>query len=336
MQETWQAFLEQEGATILNNDVIDFNDSDINLLETPIATPLAGFAMLAVSGNDRHMFLHGQFINDLNLIEDPATQISAWCNAKGQLISNFLIINTGIAYLLIFKEDLKEFILKRLRMFVMRSDVVINDISDSSPLLGLSNCNNVASLNKNFPKNPGEINAVDGLIVVSHPDSSGRYLITGSIEALIKYSSTLRESLTISGSHIWNLLDILAGLPWITSLTQEQYLPQMLNLDALKGMSYQKGCYPGQEVIARLHYRGEVKKRIHLIKSSQTLATGDYLYPKGSDDKVGVIINSEPHAEGLSYSLAILSLEKAKEKLYTDTQSNHEASVMELPYAIEP
>ena len=78
MQETWQAFLEQEGATIQDNGVIDFNNSDINLSETPLATPLSDFAMLAVGGNDRHAFLHGQFINDLNLIEEPAAQISAW------------------------------------------------------------------------------------------------------------------------------------------------------------------------------------------------------------------------------------------------------------------
>ena len=105
--------MNKRGATILNNDVIDFNDSGINITEIPLAIPLAGFAMLAVSGEDRHVFLHGQFINDLNLIEEPAAQISAWCNAKGQLISNFLIINTGIAYLLIFKDELKEFVQKK-------------------------------------------------------------------------------------------------------------------------------------------------------------------------------------------------------------------------------
>ena len=332
MQETWQAFLKQEGATILNNDVVDFNHSDINLSKTPLATPLSGFAMLAVGGNDRHVFLHGQFINDLNLIEEPAAQISAWCNPKGQLITNFLIINTGIAYLLIFKEDLKDFVQKRLGMFVMRSDVTINDISDSSPLLGLANCNGLASSNKSFPTDTGEVNAFDGLIVICHPDGSDRYLITGSIEALKQNVSKFKNSLTMAGSHIWNLLDILAGLPWVTSLTQEQYLPQMLNLDALKGLSYQKGCYPGQEVIARLHYRGEVKKRLSLIQSEQPLSIGDQLSSEQSNSMVGTIINSATHPDGLCYALAVIVLDKLNDKLIID---NQEITILELPYTIE-
>ncbi len=332
MHESWQAFLEQEGATIQDNGVIDFNHSDIDISETPLATPLSGFAMLAVGGNDRHVFLHGQFINDLNLIEEPAAQISAWCNPKGQLITNFLIINTGIAYLLIFKEDLKDFVQKRLGMFVMRSDVTINDISDSSPLVGLANYNELDTLNKNFPTNTGEVNADDGLIVICHPDGSGRYLITGSIDALKNNISNSKNRVTITKSHIWNLLDILAGLPWITSLTQEQYLPQMLNLDALNGLSYQKGCYPGQEVIARLHYRGEVKKRLCLIKAEQQLSIGDRLTLEQSDNVVGNILNAEMHPNGSCYALAVIALDKLNDKLIIE---NQEVTIIELPYTIE-
>jgi len=336
MQETWQAFLEQEGATILNNDVVAFNDSDINISKNPLVSPLSGFAMLAVGGNDRHVFLHGQFINDLNLIEEPAAQISAWCNPKGQLITNFLIINTGIAYLLIFKEDLKEFVQKRLGMFVMRSDVTINDISDASPLLGLANilpnCNDIASLTKNFPKKAGEVNAFDGLIVICHPDGSDRFLITGGIEALKQNVSQFKNSLAMSGSDIWNLLDILAGLPWITSLTQEKYLPQMLNLDALKGLKNQKGCYPGQEVIARLHYRGEVKKRLSLIQSEQPLFIGDQLNSENSNSMAGTVINSATHPDGLCYALAVIALDKLNDKLIIQ---NQEVTIIDLPYAID-
>jgi len=332
MHETWQAFLEQEGATIQDNGVIDFTLSDINLSKTAIAAPLSGFAMLAVGGNDRHAFLHGQFINDLNLIEEPAAQITAWCNAKGQLITNFLIINTGIAYLLIFKEDLKVFVQKRLGMFVMRSDVTIKDISDSSPLVGLVNCNDIAPLNQNFPTNTGAVNAADGLIFICHPDGSGRQLITGSIEALKKNVSNFKSSLIMTGSHIWDLLDIRAGLPWISSLTQEQYLPQMLNLDALKGLSYQKGCYPGQEVIARLHYRGEVKKRVCLIQSEMPLSIGEQLISESSNSKVGTIINSATHPDGLCYALAVVALDKLNDKLIIE---NQEIKIIELPYAIE-
>lgn len=331
MQENWQAFLEQETAKTKDKYIIDFNNSDINLSETPLASPLSGFAMLEVSGNDRHEFLHNQFINDLNLIRTPAAQISAWCNSKGQLITNFIIINTGNAYLLIFKEDLKEFVKKRLLMFVMRSNVKINDISDSSPLVGMANCNASTSSIKNLPTSPGEINVFDNQIIICHPDRTDRHLITGNTEELIKEISKFKKSVPILSSPLWNILDILAGLPWVTSLSKEQYLPQMLNLDVLNGLSYQKGCYPGQEVIARLHYRGEVKKRVGLIQSKQLLSIGEQLIIESSNNKAGAILNSAMHPNGLCYALAVIVLDKSKEKLIIN---NQRVTIIDLPYAI--
>lgn len=335
MQETWHTFLQTQGATIENNGAIDLYNPDVNITTTALVSALSGFALLAISGNDRHAFLHGQFINDLNLIEKPAAQLSAWCNPKGQLITNFLVINTGTSYLLMFKQELKAYVQQRLGMFIMRSDVTIDDISGSSPLLGLANVlantKDLASLGTNIPANPGEVHAVDGLIIICHPDNSGRYLITGSIEALINKFPELNSSLSMTSSSVWELLDILAGLPWITSSSQEQFLPQMLNLDALKGLSYQKGCYPGQEVIARLHYRGEVKKRVQLIKSNAQLQVGDHLNQEQSDKNVGTIINSATHPDGCCYALAVIALDNTSDKLVSN---NQEISILKLPYAI--
>lgn len=334
MQETWQTFLTEQGATIDANSDINVNSPDLNISESPVYTALSDFVTLAVSGEDRHAFLHGQFINDLNLIDSPAAQISAWCNPKGQVITNFLIINTGIAYLLIFKSELKEYVQKRLGMFVMRSDVTINDITESSPLIGLANCNNLSALNSELPTGAGQVSAFDGLIIINHPDNSDRYLLTGSIDALVENLPKLNNTLT--SSNTWHLLDILAGLPWITNTTQEQFLPQMLNLDALGGLSYQKGCYPGQEVIARLHYRGEVKKRLQLITSTEQLAVGNSLYIKESDNKAGIIVNSTRHPDGSHYALAVVDLDKTTDNLVSEVESSHEVTTLELPYAIEP
>lgn len=330
MQDTWQAFLKGQGATIDVRGAIEFDNTNINVSKTPLASPLSGYSILAISGNDRHAFLHGQFINDLNLIERPAAQLSAWCNPKGQLITNFLIINTGISYLLLFKQDLKEFVQKRLGMFIMRSAVTIEDISDSSPLIGLANTKDLASLASNIPTNAGEVHAIEGLIIICHPDNSGRYLVTGSIEALTNKLPEFSKSLTMTSSSIWGLLDILAGLPWITSSTQEQFLPQMLNLDALKGLSYEKGCYPGQEVIARLHYRGEVKKRLQIIKSKVELNIGSNIYQQESENKVGTIINTASHPDGSYYAHAVIELDKLNEKLVSN---NKELTILKLPYS---
>lgn len=315
MQQAWKDFLDDNTL-----------DSDVDVKESEIVSPLSDFTVLAITGDDRHRFLHGQFINDLNLIKSPAAQLSAWCNPKGQVISNFIIINTGTSYLLIFKSDLKEYIQKRLFMFILRSNVKIEDISESSPLIGIANANNLSALTGKTPENAGEVIAADGLIIVSHPDNSRRYLVTGTIEALIKKLPEF--NIKLSDSSVWNLLDIKAGLPWITQETQEQFLPQMLNLDALQGLSYQKGCYPGQEVIARLHYRGEVKKRLQLIKSNNELIVGSDIYLNDSENKVGMVINSVNNSD-VNYGLAVIELDQISKKMISN---NHKIEILKLSY----
>ncbi len=329
MQETWQHFLQQRGATIQDNDVVDCATEDLNITTTLLAAPLSGFSTLAVGGKDRHTFLQGQLINDLNLIEKPAAQISAWCNPKGQVITNLLVVNTGTAYLLIFKSALKAYVQKRLSLFIMRSDVTIDDISETSPLMGLANTHDLSALGPNMPTMAGQVHAIADLIIICHPDNSGRYLLTGNSSALIKNLPKLNS--TLASSAVWMLLDILAGLPWITTATQEQFLPQMLNLDALQGLSYQKGCYLGQEVIARLHYRGKVKKRLHLISSARPLATASHLYVQASNNNIGTVLNSAIHPDGAAFSLAVIELDNTKETLYTDTATNDAVSIIAHP-----
>ena len=303
-----------------------------NLIEAPLASPLSGFAVLEISGNDRQSFLHNQFTNDLKLIDEPAAQLSAWCNPKGQVITTLLIINTGSTYLLIFKDNLKEVVQKRLSMFVMRSEVTINDISNELPLTGLANIDDLNLLGSNIPTKPGELQTNDDLIIICLPDYSGRYLISGNIESLKDKFNDLEDKPQITSSSIWELLDILSGIPWITANTQEQFLPQMLNLDSLKGLSYQKGCYPGQEVIARLYYKGKVKKRLNLIQSDFPLHVGAYLHSEQSDRKVGTVINSAQHPDGNFYGLAVIELDKLNDKLFPEDQPAQEMIIIKLPY----
>ena len=317
MSDNWEKFLSKN----TNHDGLDFTKS-------PIISPLSDFCLIAISGDDRHDFLHGQFINDLNLINNTAAQLSAWCNPKGQVITNLIIVNTGISYLLIFKQELKEYVLKRLTMFVLRADVKIEDISKPSPIIGIANLNDLSVISDKTPKHAGDTIASDGLVIISHPDNSGRYLITGTIDTLINKLSEL--NLKFNDNSAWDFFDIKAGLPWITSATQEQFLPQMLNLDALKGLSYQKGCYPGQEVIARLHYRGEVKKRLQLITSLSELTVGSEINSKGN--KVGSIVNSINFVDKINYGLAVVELNALQNELYID---NNKLQFVELPYPID-
>lgn len=308
----------------------------IKLVDAPLFTRLTSFALLAVKGNDRHAFLHGQFINDLNIVEQSGVQLSAWCNPKGQVISNFFIINTGTTYLLLFKNELKEFVQKRLSMFVLRADVKIEDISNDVSLLGIANTDELSSLGLNASISAGEVKSINELTIVCLPDNSGRYLAIGNQDNIDVKENELAQTLKQTDSETWELLDILAGLAWITATTQEQFLPQMLNLDSLNGLSYQKGCFPGQEVIARLHYKGTVKKRITLIRSEQDFTIGDKLCVEKPDNSVGTIINIAKHTDGNNYALAVIELDKLAEKLLSEQHPDTPIDILELPYAKKP
>lgn len=305
-----------------------------DMINQALVTDLPGFALLSISGGDRHTFLHGQCINDLNLIENPGAQLSAWCNPKGQVISTFIIINTGSAYLLLFKRDLAEIVRNRLQMFVLRANVQIDDITDRSPPAGLANINDLSGLGLKQPMSPGEVRAVGGATIVSLPDRSGRYLITGATRTIkTKFSEPAASIRTLDGS-IWELLDILAGLPWLTLKTREHYLPQMLNLDALQGLSYQKGCYPGQEVIARVHYKGSVKKRLQLLSSDRRFNIGDALFVQQSDNNTGTVINAATHPDGKHYALAVVELDNMNKRISSKENADADITRIALPYAI--
>lgn len=305
--------------------------ASIDPAKTPLLCFPAGFALLSVSGEDRHAFLHGQLINDLSLIKEPAAQLSGWCNPKGQLISNFIVINTGTAFLLLFRKDLLDYVLKRLSMFVLRANVTVEDITETTPMLGVANCEEPGLLDAGISNTAGAVSAHDGVIAVCLPDQSQRYLLLGNVETQVAKTTALQQSLTLTDADNWALLDILAGIPWIGSATREKFLPQMLNLDVLDGLSYKKGCYPGQEVIARLYYRGEVKRRMQLVKSEAKLVEGMTI--KSQDSNAGTVINSAISGDGKTVALAVIDLDKLDDSLYPDSNPDTAIQVLPLPYA---
>ena len=308
--------------------------TDVDVRETPFLAFPNEFSILSVSGNDRHAFLHSQLINDLNQIQDAGAQYSAWCNPKGQVIVNFLVINTGTSYLLLFRDDLKEYVQKRLTMFVLRADVTISDITTDSALLGIANVADSVLAELGVVIEPGAVSASDGVITIMLPDTSQRFLMTGNPEALTARSSLLLQHVQAAPAESWSLLDIYAGFPWVSACTQEKFLPQMLNLDALHALSYQKGCYPGQEVVARLHYRGEVKRRVMLVQTAATVADSEQI-KTAADENAGMIINSTSLVNGDSVCLAVIDIDKCNSELYPDSNRDSAFTILTLPYAID-
>ena len=224
-----------------------------------------------------------------------------------------------------------DYVLKKLKMYILRSDVKINDITEQMLLVGLANFEvrpGSPLVSTGGPREDGGVLELTGGgygyrpgYLIRLPDFSNRFLaithVTQMKGVLYRIERCHDE---IVNFKIWNKLDILAGFAWIDFKNKEKFLPQMLNLDKFGAISFSKGCYVGQEVIARLHHRGKVKRTMKLISSKHELCPGSHLYVEDSTRKVGDILNSSTNrSEKDFFGLAIIESEKLNNNLYIDT-----------------
>ena len=223
------------------------------------------YGLLAVTGADARDFLHAQLTNDIQNLAPDRAALAGWCSAKGRLLATFLVIPSSDGFLLQLARDLAAPVAKRLSMFVLRSKVKVTDESDAWAQYGCW----------------GEVSGKDvsweGTVGTVKVDA-GRFLRLGK-ELLLKETKS---------EEAWALDEIRAGRPLITAATQDQFVPQMVNLETLGAVNFQTGCYPGQEIVARAQYRGQgVKRRMVKLPAP----AGSDLKP-GQEFNGGVVVDS--------------------------------------------
>ena len=228
---------------------------------------LIRYGLLAVTGADARAFLHAQLTNDIASLPADRAALAGWCTAKGRLLASMLVIPHGEGFLLQLARDLAPSIARRLSMYVLRSKVKIADESDAWAQYGIWD----SSL-----KVSGV--AWDADVVTVRVDG-GRFLRIGPGDKLSLAATKPEEA--------WTLGEIRAGRPLISAATQDKFVPQMVNFEALGAVSFQKGCYPGQEIVARSQYRGEVKRRMVRVQ----VPAGTELKP-GQEFNGGVVVDS--------------------------------------------
>ncbi|RLA22166.1 MAG: folate-binding protein, partial [Gammaproteobacteria bacterium] len=213
-----------------------------------ILAPLSHLAVLTVSGKDATGFLQGQTTCDIKALIDAKPKLGAFCNAKGRTISTFIIIRQQESFQLILTSDLIDTVRKKLQMYILRSDVLLTDQSDHLCVLGIHNAE------------PGN---QDNLF--QYPQLDNSFLFIGPADQARAYTNTCiaEQTHTLVDSAAWLDLDIQAGIPWLFQETTENFVPQMLNLDKLDAISFNKGCYTGQEIVARTHYLGQNKRSMY-------------------------------------------------------------------------
>lgn len=322
MLAEWKTFLLSEGAHIDNDIVRNFGDPQhetMAALTENVIVDLSYLAVIKITGTDAATFLNNQFTSDITQLSNGHVQLSAWCNPKGQVIANFIIINLADDYFILLSHALKDRFIKRLQMFVLRAVVTIEDCYDSLQCIGFKSTDieQIEGIEiTDLQTKSKHAFRQDEQILFSLPVNQKRKIIFGPVDSLRHVWLKLSKICTRIGSQYWQLYDVLDGLPWIQSNTSETYLPQLLNLDHLHGLSFDKGCFPGQEVIARLHYRGKYKRRLFIanIDTESTINSGAKIYMDSIEKSVGTILNIAPHPTKGQYALAILNVEHAISK----------------------
>ena len=209
-------------------------------------TQLKNRALLQLTGKDVQPFLQGQFSNDINALEEGVVQINAYCQHQGKIIALIWVMKKAEDFYLSLPSDLADVVVKRLSMFKMMSDVTITEVTDGIIQLGV--------IDEDFD-DKFKLNDQQSIALVDNVNG-----------------------INFSNSEIWKQACIESGLPEVYLNTSEQFVPQLLNLDIDEvGVSFTKGCYPGQEVVARLHYLGKSKRRLRTFECEGDIVVGDEL-----------------------------------------------------------
>src|SRR5688500_10410183 len=227
---------------------------------------LSRYGLLSVTGEDAREFLHAQLTNDIRNLRADRAVLAGWCSAKGRLLASFLVIPSPQGFLLQLARDLAAPVAKRLTMFVLRAKVKVADESERWAQDGLWDMDSTAA-------DVAWSGAVGTVRV-----GERRYLQLGPLEEMLAASTAREEE--------WALQEIRAGRPLISAATQDQFVPQMVNFEKLGAVDFQKGCYPGQEIVARAQYRGQVKRRMVQLRAP----AGSDLRP-GQEFEGGVVVD---------------------------------------------
>lgn len=245
---------------------------------------LADWGVIRAAGADAAKFLHGQLTQDIEQLPEGEARLAGYCSAKGRLLATFVVWRSGADILLACSADLLPAVLKRLSMFVLRAQCKLSDASAELPLWGAAG----ASVGVEW-----SLAGTPSARVIELPP------------ALVDGRAVARQLHVGAGPGVgpdldtdtWRWLEVLSGVPRIVAATVEQFVPQMINLELVGGVNFRKGCYPGQEIVARSQYRGTLKRRGHVVHSPVALAPGQEIFHSADPGQpAGLVVLAGSHA----------------------------------------
>ena len=305
--------------------------------DAPRLYALSDFAVLDFHGEDTQAFLQGQLSSDVREVNPQHAQYSSYSTAKGRMLASFLVWQTQDHFRLMVRTDLAEAMKKRLGMFILRAKVKVA-LDGDSVLLGLSGAQAGELARQVFgqvPSAPGEVTQGEyGSLLALAGD---RLLLDLNASA----APSLWQALCAGGAQAvsqtdWHAQDIAHGLPWISAATQELFVAQMANMELIGAVSFKKGCYPGQEIVARTQYLGKTKRRMFRVHlDANDVSAGQALFsPATAEQTIGHIVNAVPAPTGGSEALAVFQLPALESGVHLGTLDGPALQVLPLPYAV--
>jgi len=339
----WLDFLAEHGARLEAGQVKDFGNSEAELQaagSSTVVAPMTHFSIIRASGDDAATFLHNLMSNDVLHLGRNRAERCGFCSPKGRLLADFLLWRDEHDYILQLSADIQQAMLKKLGMYVLRSKVKLSDANKDLILLGLAGSEAPAaikSLGAEIPAAEFDVSHyADGTVIRL---DGGRFQIALRAENAARvWSQLVAVKVTPVGTQAWRWLEIAAGVPHITAPTQEEFVPQMANFELIGGVSFTKGCYPGQEVVARTKYLGKVKRRTYRarVEAGCPAAGTDLFSIDLPDQSCGKVVESAPSpAGGCEVLASMLMSSAATGEVRVGAPDGPKLSLLSLPYPLD-
>ena len=345
----WTDYLATQGARFhpdAATQVDDFGTAlDTDALAAGFAATVTDQGLIAVAGEEAAAFLHAQLTNDVEHLQHGDARFAGFCTPKGRLQASFLMWRDPDAVYLQLPRAIQAPLQKRLSMFVLRSKAKLRDATDEAPfaaVLGVGGAKAQAALGRfvdTLPATPmsktdGEFGAV---LRLNDAFGAPRYLWITSFEAASAALDALKGELALGGNQAWRLAAIHAGEPQVDAATQEQFVPQMVNLELLGGVNFKKGCYPGQEIVARTKYLGKIKRRTALASIENGAArAGDEVFSAADPDQpCGMVVNAAPNGRGGADALVEIKLAALGEHVALGSSAGAPLRFLPMPYSLD-
>ncbi|MFZ5533831.1 MAG: YgfZ/GcvT domain-containing protein [Pseudomonadota bacterium] len=316
MKPAWTSFLTDVGAEFTDGKLTHFGNPERErrmVLAGPVLADLDHLGLLEVRGPDARSFLQAQLATDVGKVSVEQASFACYLNPQGKVIASFILFMRGEDFYLMLPREQLEDMLARLRRFVLRARVTLEDASETLIRIGISGTALAGDLQDciggALPIQPFAVLTVQDTTLVALPGPA-RWLALAPLAEMKDLWQRLQVHGAPVGPEAWALLAIQAGEPFLSAETAEQFIPQMLNLDALGAIGFGKGCYPGQETVTRVRHRGEIKRRLRigLAQADTAPRSGMSLIRAGetAEEAAGTVIAAARHPDGGYLTLAVV------------------------------